>query len=72
MSDPKFYDVGVILANNSKVKDSLGDAIIDLQNIEESIANQDITGNQIMSAISMVEQNIKDAILELIVEDDLE
>lgn len=70
MSDSKFYDVGVMLNKNSMVKNVLDDVLIDLHNIEQSIADQDITGNQIMSAISMIQSDIKEAIEELIVEDE--
>lgn len=70
MSDSKYYDVGTMLAANASIKEKLNNILIDLHNIEQSVADNEITGNQIITAISSISLDIDEAMQELIVEDD--
>lgn len=70
MNEKKFYDIGVMLAKNARVKEMIEESLIDLHHLNESVGEHEVSGNDIMNVLSVIQTELNEALTELIVEED--
>lgn len=70
MNEKKFYDIGVMLAKNARVKEMIEESLIDLHHLNESVGEHEVSGNDIMNVLSVIQTELNEALAELIVQED--
>jgi len=68
MSEKPFYNVPDILCRNGDIKQTLGEAILDLKYLSEEFADHLITGQQVINKISSIVLDLEEAHDDMIVE----
>jgi hypothetical protein len=68
MPDMPFYNVPDILRRNGDIKQSIGEAILDLKYLSEEFADHKVTGEYVINMLSAVVVDLEEAHDDMIVE----